>query len=403
MSEFLTVRLSSQKEAIIPWLVWSSTQQEVIASGEVSGWEQLEQISSYAEQRPTLALISASDVVLSQVELPAGAGRQLDSILPYLVEDDVAQDVDDMHFTVLNKSGNQVDVLGIDRDFLGACLNALTSAGMDVKRVVPDVLALPVQEGLTALQIGNEWLVRKGECQGICVDENWLDLFSRSDWVKDGETFLPLTSFTPLPDLNLADGQIWQFTPSALVMQLLTEQVLTSKVNLLTGSFKPKSSLLKHWRIWKKTAVAAGILVAVMIGYSVLETQHYQQQAQAYRAESERIFRSVFPDRQKIPTVSYLKRLMNDEVQSLQGGGSQGSVLEWLTQLPSTFETIKGMQLQSFKFDSNRGEVRLEATSNDFQSFERARVKLEEKFVVEQGQVNKNGNVVAGSFVLKQK
>ncbi len=403
MSEFLTVRLSSQKEAVIPWLVWSSTQQEVIASGEVSGWDQLEQLSSYAEQRPTLALISASDVVLSQVELPAGAGRQLDSILPYLVEDDVAQDVDDMHFTVLNKSGNQVDVIGIDREFLSTCLNALNSAGMDVKRVVPDVLSIPVQEGLTALQIGSEWLFRKGEHQGICVDESWLELFSRSDWVKDGEAYLPLTSFTPLPDLKLADGQTWQFTPSALVMQLLTEQALASKVNLLTGSFKPKSSLLKHWRIWKKTAVAAGILVAVLIGYHVLETQHYQQQAQAYRAESERIFRSVFPDRQKIPTVSYLKRLMNDEVQSLQGGGSQGSVLEWLTQLPSTFETIEGMQLQSFKFDSNRGEVRLEATSNDFQSFERARVKLEEKFVVEQGQVNKNGNVVAGSFVLKQK
>jgi len=61
------------------------------------------------------------------------------------------------------------------------------------------------------------------------------------------------------------------------------------------------------------------------------------------------------------------------------------------------------MELQSIKFDSNRGEVRLETTSKDFQSFEQARVKLAEQFVVEQGQVNKNGDVVAGSFVLKQK
>lgn len=44
MSEFLTVRLSSQKEADIPWLVWSAEQQEVIASGQVAGWEALHEI-----------------------------------------------------------------------------------------------------------------------------------------------------------------------------------------------------------------------------------------------------------------------------------------------------------------------------------------------------------------------
>ncbi|MFV0447418.1 MAG: type II secretion system protein GspL [Vibrio sp.] len=402
MSEFLTVRLSSQKEAIIPWLVWSSTQQEVIASGEVSGWQQLEQLRSYAEQRSTIVLLSASDVVLSQVEIPAGASRKIESMLPYLLEDDVAQDVDDMHFSIIQKSGNKVEVAGIDREFLQSCVDGLSAVGVVVKRVLPDVLCVPVQQGLTAVQLGHEWLIRKGQAQGICVDSDWLPLFSQSDWVKEGEDFLPLTAFTPLPELSLAEGQNWQFTPSALVMQLLTEQALLSKINLLTGSFRVKSSSLKYWRIWRKTVYAAALFVVVLVGFNLLQTQRFEQQAQTYRAESERIFRSVFPEREKIPTVSYLKRLMNDELNALQGGG-QGSLLEWMSQLPATLGTIQGMDLQSVKFDSNRAEMRLEATSKDFQSFEQARVKLAEQFIVEQGQVNKNGDVVAGSFVLKQK
>ncbi|MEI8655025.1 MULTISPECIES: type II secretion system protein GspL [Vibrio] len=403
MSEFLTVRLSSQKEAIIPWLVWSSVQQEVIASGEISGWEQLEQLSSYVEQRSIIVLMSASDVVLSQVEIPAGANRKIESMLPYLIEDEVAQDVDDMHFSILKKTGNIVEAAGIDRDFLQSCIDELASLGMTVKRVIPDVLTVPVQQGLAAVQLGKEWLIRKGDSQGICVDSEWLELFSQSDWVKEGDNFLPLTAYTPLPELGLADGQDWHFTPSPLVMQLLTEQALQSKVNMLTGSFRVKSSSMKYWRIWRKAAYAALVFLTVLIGYKLLETHRLEQQVQAYRAESERIFRVVFPEREKIPTVSYLKRLMNDELNALQGGSAQGSVLQWLTPLPATLRSIQGMELQSIKFDSNRGEVRLETTSKDFQSFEQARVKLAEQFVVEQGQVNKNGDVVAGSFVLKQK
>ncbi|MCP5645529.1 hypothetical protein NL299_28315, partial [Klebsiella pneumoniae] len=61
------------------------------------------------------------------------------------------------------------------------------------------------------------------------------------------------------------------------------------------------------------------------------------------------------------------------------------------------------LQLQSIKFDSNRSEIRLEATSRDFQSFEQARTQLEQYFAVEQGQLNKNGEQVFGVFVVKPK
>ncbi|QSA19710.1 type II secretion system protein GspL, partial [Vibrio furnissii] len=55
-----------------------------------------------------------------------------------------------------------------------------------------------------------------------------------------------------------------------------------------------------------------------------------------YRAESERIFRTIFPDKQRIPTVSYLKRQMSDELAALSGGSSGEHVLGWLSKLPDT-------------------------------------------------------------------
>ncbi len=210
MSEFLTVRLSSQQDATIPWLVWSPQQQAVIASGEVAGLDQLEELTPYAAQRSTLLLLAASDVVLTQVDIPSGASRQLDSMLPYLVEDEIAQDVDELHFSVLNKSGGVASVAGVDRQWLQSCLDTLKALQFDVKRVLPDVLALPQAEGMAAVQLGDEWLVRKGEFSGLSVEAQWLSLFSQSDWVRDGDAWLPLTAYTPLPELTLAEGQEWR-------------------------------------------------------------------------------------------------------------------------------------------------------------------------------------------------
>ncbi|PAR37308.1 type II secretion system protein GspL [Vibrio metoecus] len=403
VSEFLTVRLSSQKETTIPWLVWSAEQQEVIASGEVAGWEALHELESYAEQRSVLLLLAASDLILSSVEIPPGATRQLENMLPYLLEDEIAQDVEDLHFCVLSKSRETADVVGVDRLWLRACLDHLKACGFEVKRVLPDVLAIPQPEpGLAAMQLGDEWLVRKSATQGIAVDAQWLSLLAASDWVKQEDEFLPLQAFTPLPELALAETQVWRNEPSGLVMQLLTQEALSNKINLLTGSFKPKSSWLRHWQVWRKVAVAAVLFVAVSISYSLFQSHQYEAQADAYRAESERIFRSLFPDKQKIPTITYLKRQMSDEMARLSGGSSVGSVLKWLSPLP---EALKGanLQVQSIKFDSNRREIRLEATGRDFQGFEQARTQLEQYFSVEQGQLNKNGEQVFGVFVVKPK
>ncbi|WP_217524661.1 type II secretion system protein GspL [Vibrio metschnikovii] len=404
MSESLIVRLSSQQNAIIPWLVWSSTQQQVIASGELSNGQQLEQLTPHAVQRSTIILLSTSDLLLTQVTIPAGGSRQFAAMLPYLLEEEIAQDVDELHFSVLGKQGDQAFVAGVDRAWLQAMLEQLQALGLDVKRVVPDVLALPVhEEGLSAGQMGDQWLVRKGECSGLSVDKDWLTWFCASDWVKNQTEYLPLTAYTPLPELPLSEQQSWQSMACPSLLVLLTEQVLTHKINLLTGPFKPKSSWNKYWLIWRKAVIAGLFLLVVLMTSYGLQVHKDTQLAQSYRDESERIFREIFPDKQRIPTVSYLRRQMTDELTALSGSAQGEDVLSWFSRLPETIGSVTDMQVQSLRFDGNRSEVRLDVTSSDFQSFEQARVKLAEYFLVEQGQLSRNEQRVSGSFVLKPK
>ncbi|MEZ9504655.1 type II secretion system protein GspL [Vibrio sp. 10N.286.51.B11] len=406
MSEFLTVRLSSEPQSPVQWLVWSTSQQEVIASGELSSWEQLDELTPYAEKRSCIALLPGNECLIKRVEIPKGAARQFDSMLPFLLEDEVAQDIEDLHLTILEKDATHATVCGVERDWLKQALDTFREANIIFRKVLPDTLALPLEDqGISALQIDQHWLLRQSNYQAVSINEAWLAMFLQSDWVAldDEEQSPTIFSYTALPsdDVQLQSGIEWQAKPAELVMSLLSQQAITSGVNLLTGTFKTKSSFSKYWRVWQKVAIAACLLVAVIVTQQALKVQQYEAQAEAYRTESERIFRSVLPGKQRIPTVSYLKRQMNDEAKKYGGSGDGDSLLGWLALLPETLGQVKAIEVNSIRYDGNRSEVRLEAKSSDFQHFETARVKLEEKFTVEQGPLNRNGDAVFGSFTLK--
>ncbi|WP_060983219.1 type II secretion system protein GspL [Vibrio splendidus] len=406
MSEFLTVRLSSEPQSPVQWLVWSTSQQEGKASGELSSWEQLDELTPYAEKRSCIALLPGNECLIKRVEIPKGAARQFDSMLPFLLEDEVAQDIEDLHLTILDKDSTHATVCGVDREWLKQALDMFREANIIFRKVLPDTLAVPFEEsGISALQIDQHWLLRQGNYQAVSISEAWLPMFLQSDWVvaDDEEQATTIFSYTAMPgeDVQQQSGANWQAKPAELVMSLLSQQAITSGVNLLTGTFKTKSSFSKYWRVWQKVAIAACLLVAVIVTQQVLKVQQYEAQAQAYRMESERIFRAVLPGKQRIPTVSYLKRQMNDEAKKYGGSGDGDSLLGWLALLPETLGQVKSIEVESIRYDGNRSEVRLQAKSSDFQHFETARVKLEEKFTVEQGPLNRNGDAVFGSFTLK--
>lgn len=108
MNEFLIVRLSNDTSSAIQWIVWSEQQKEVIACGELADWDAVPELAAYAENRRTLVLLSASSLVLTEVEIPAGASRQFEGMLPFLLEDDLAQDVEQLHFSVLHKASGRL-------------------------------------------------------------------------------------------------------------------------------------------------------------------------------------------------------------------------------------------------------------------------------------------------------
>lgn len=400
MSECLTVRLSSEQETSILWSVWSNQEQDVIASGELETIQQLDQLTQYATGRRVVVLLSASDVLLTEVDIPAGSARQFESMLPYLMEDEIAQDVDELHFSIMAKRANRAYVCALEKQWLNDIIDQFAAQDMEIAQVLPDVLALPTsEEKACALQLPNTWLLRFDDYLGVGLESDWLTLYLNHRVDSDGP--LAIESYSQVPSsLAFSPTVEWQQMPLEMPMALLAKGGASSKINLLTGVFQRKSSWAPYWSIWRKALIAAALLLVVIGAQQGIKAYRFEQQALAYREQSETIFRKIFPDKRRIPTVSYLKRQFDTELARLTGGDSGESVLNWLAAMPDTLASVKGMEIQSLKYDHQQAQVRLQVSSPDFQSFEQARARLAEHFVVEQGQLNRNGQQVLGSFVL---
>ncbi|MFD2179136.1 type II secretion system protein GspL [Veronia pacifica] len=403
MSEILTIRLSSDATSPIPWLVWSPTLQNVIASGEA---DSLAQLKTYSKEREIVALVDGSAVSVISVEIPKGSERQLETVLPYLLEDELTQDVEHLHFSLLSKKGSTADVAIVSHHQMESWRGRLEEVSMPVRRLIPDFMALPVTEDAVSVgQLQQQWLVRADQKNGATLDWEWLPLWltnQSSDSDSDDVSLLEIACYSPLPEEEVVGN--WRVESEELFMLTLAQEAHRSTVNLLTGRYKQQSQLLKYIKPWRPAAIAATLVAAVLAGEQFMAITQMESQVDAYRQQSEQRVRSVLTGIRKIPTERYLRRIVNNEVERLAGSGdSSGSVLLWLSELRPMLASVPVLTLESLRYDGKRQELRMNARSKDFSDFERLRGALSDKYQTDLGQLKRDGSGVTGSFVLRRK
>ena len=63
MSESLVIRLGTNKQQPVAWLVWSGQEQEIIASGTLPSADALGELQERAGGRPVVTLVPGSDLI----------------------------------------------------------------------------------------------------------------------------------------------------------------------------------------------------------------------------------------------------------------------------------------------------------------------------------------------------
>ena len=356
VSESLVIRLGTNAQQPVHWLVWSAQEQEIIASGILASAHALGELQERAGGRPVVTLVPGSDLIFRRVNLPGKYSRQSAAALPYLLEEQIASDVDDLHLVVLGHQGREVDLMAVDKGKMHSWLGWLEQAGLKTLHLLPDVLALPLAaDGWSALQLGEEWLVRQGPRQGIVAEE------------------------------------------SLLAMLLAAQGALTCQANLLQGPYRPQTEYARYWLQWRKVAVLAGVLLLVALVQRGVHLHQLTEQDKALKAEIRQVYTRIFPGETRIVNV---RSQMTQHLQQL-GQAPQDGVLLLLTELAPVFAEVPGLKPEVLRFDAARGELRLQVTAPGFTEIERFRELAGKRFEVQQGEVRSTEGKVEGALVLK--
>ncbi|WP_139041041.1 GspL family type II secretion system protein ExeL [Aeromonas salmonicida] len=392
MSESLVIRLGTNAQQPVEWLVWSPKEEEIIASGTLASAHALGELRERAGGRPVVTLVPGSDLIFRRVSLPGKYSRQAAAALPYLLEEQIASDVDELHLVVLAHEGHDVDLMAVDKEKMQTWLGWLEAAGLKSQQLLPDVLALPqAADGWSALQLGKEWLLRQGPCQGIVADEPLLAMLL----AVEAEP-VTIHSHTPVPPIPTAN---WQAADPELPMLLLAKGALNCQANLLQGPYRPQTEYSRYWLQWRKVAVVAGLLLLVALTQRGVHLYRLAEQDKALKAEIRQVYTRIFPGETRIVNV----RSQMAQHLKLLGQTPQDGVLLLLTELAPTFAEVPGLKPQVLRFDAARGELRLQVTAPGFTEIERFRELAGKRFEVQQGEVRSTEGKVEGALVLKGK
>ena len=145
MADWLLIRLSRETADPVSFLVADSAGR--IVSAPQRGV--LTQAAALAPGRRVCVLVPGADVVLTEVDVPVKTGARVQQVVPFALEEQLAEDIDQLHFAVGRRAGDSVrtPVAVVSRALMGEWLAALGGAGITAEAMYADSNLIPANPG----------------------------------------------------------------------------------------------------------------------------------------------------------------------------------------------------------------------------------------------------------------
>lgn len=395
MNEQLIIRLGSQPQQPISWLVWSAVNQEIIASGQLASADELSALSERLGRRPVVALVPAADVVLSEVLLPSKPNRQIIQALPYMLEEEHAEDIEQLYLALgqCQQRGKEYwqQVALCKKVQLEQWVGSLVVAGFQPTQLLPDALLLPLhQDGASTIELAGQWLLRQGQWQASSIEPGWW-----ADFLSMANIEL-IHSYSPWPTEILQNVQAAE---PELPLALLAQQLPEQRFSLLQGQYAPKKAQNKVWSLWQSSIVLGVGCLALYLITLAFGVWQQGQQLQQQRAELVTLYKSRFP-------AESTRDISRQLARKLQGAGTaqDASLFSLLNDLQLELAATTNVRLDNLKYDQKTSELRFQAEADSFQRFDNLKTRLEQKgFEVKQGALSNEGGKVQGTVAMKVK
>ena len=384
-------------------MIKTNTNDDIIASGELPNAQALTQLTEKSQAREVVTFVPASDIAIKRLTIPGSSQRAMRLAAPYMLEDELAQDVEQLFFAFsdqkADEQGNNCFLAALEQQQLMQWQQWLADADIFCKFIMPDALALPsVENGSSAVMLGEQILMRLGSWQVMSFEANAWPVVAQyfiGQEDNDDNRAEVISAYSSLSDVP-AELSV-DYLPEELPLAILAMHH-SAKFNLLQGQFlvKEKRSATRTNWLW----VAGIACLALVLNFILKGAELYRLSDQQSAIESEIIaqYKATFPATKRVK-VSTIRSQLRQKLAEVGNSETSAGFLVLLTKLEPALASVPEIKPQTLKFDGKRQEVRMQTVAKDYQYFEQLKVALERAgLTVNLGAQNNQGEQISGSF-----
>ena len=379
MADWLLLRLPRSPEQPASWLI-------VDPRGAASGPPQSGPLSLAAARAPgrrICVLVPGSDVLLAEPDVPMKAGAKLQQVVPYALEEQLAEDIDDLHFAIGKRAvdSSRTPVAVVSRALMDEWVTLLKSNGLEPEAMYADSDLLPLNPGQSVALL-EEGIIVVRPPSGSTVTlpaEALAEALEIAQAAPDetGAGGRGLILYTGPAEWHEHSAQVEALRErfDGIKIQLLTSGPLAlfgqqlpvnSPINLLQGAYTPTTSRAVGWKAWRVAAVLLACLVGLHVAGKATELTLLKRNERKIDSSITEAFHAAMPGEQN---TSGARQRMESRLNAARNGSASNGLLAALEAVAQARSGSPAAVIQALTF--REGTLEMKVSAPDAQTLDR--------------------------------
>jgi len=355
-----------------------------------------------------IGVVDADWVSIHTVEVPAKTKKQMAVAVPFALEENLVDDIDDLHFSIIDwVAGKSATVAVVTKEKMQKIIDDVRAASIDLDQLLPETLVLPIHEAsnhtlaVTHTVDGEPKILARSRHQAaITLDEDllesWLKTIDEDDrGIGVNTEELTQSIMDSFPDM---DARHWAIGDR---MAYWLEQNPDLSSDLLGDEFLPVQRT-KGSNDFKWAAVLVGLALVLKLIFDGYEYVTLWNEDRVLSTKMVSVIQEVFPEvTNVIPTKE--RFMMQQQMDRLEGNSSTlGQFQDIVAAVAwARIQTKLDIQVSDMRFKS--GELVFTCLLKDFSQVDKLTKSFNsnDKIISELASSSSEGGKVSARYRLK--
>ena len=341
----------------------------------------LAEAAAAASGKQVIVVVPGTDVILTKVAVPTRNRSRMAAAVPYLLEEQLATDVDESHFALGERDADGlVAVAVVSQSCMDSWLARLAEVGVQADRLIPETLLLPYVPDVWTVLVERDCVNLRNAPQGGMALDSANAAFILRRAVAELEV-KPAQLHAWMAG-GAADGALFpedlgvevrieplDVPPLAFLARQAHED---SVIDLLQGPYSRREQLGKLWRPWRPAAALLAVWVVLQFGVKIFQHHELQVQDDRLREEISRIYLQTFPEAKRV--VDARLQMQQHLTELRDGTGNVGGFLKILAEVSAPTADLGGVEIDRLSYKD--GELNIALMISDLQRLEQLKDRL---------------------------